>query len=237
MNESQAELTTVISHLPDGRIHQFVKTPIRLAEAEQMRVKARLEAEEFRAKVVLQKTDAVLASVEKAAPVARPVPQQRAVPRAPAVMAPAASDPVDAVVPARDALVPARVMAERRKKLEAEQRVAVAKAKELLSEYTIRDGKQVGRALMLDLIDRTPPGHQARNVDRALDEIMGRALKQLQDHKDYPLARWPEFSAFFERGFWLGANEAVAEYNNKPKLPAPAPVPRQADASATQTSI
>jgi hypothetical protein len=255
MNANEAELVTVVLHSEDGRILQYIKNLIPVTEADRMKAAARLRAEEKKAAALVKDTDAL---VEKAAhlpstseqkPAARPapVPQQRAVPRAPAVMA-SVADP-DAVVPARDAVVPARVVAaakrrreqdaqfaaERRKKLEAEQREAAAKARKILSEYTIKDGKQVGRALMLDLIDRTPPGHQASNVDKALDEIMRRTLKKLQDHKDYPLTKWPEFPAFFERGFWLGANEAVTEFNNKPK-PSSEPAPPQ-QAVACQNAL
>jgi hypothetical protein len=231
MNESQAELTTVISHLPDGRIHQFVKTPIRLADAEQMRVKARLEAEEFRAKVVLEKTDAVLASVAPApAPAARPIPQQRTAPRAPAVMARAEGDPIDAIVPARDALVPARVVAAAKRKqqlaaLEGKRAALLAQAKALISAKTKEaaavSGRAIGRAVMNDLIERVPPGHMAANVDRSLDEIMGRSLQQLREQKWYPTASYPEFGETFAKSFWLGAAEVVTEYNSKHKQPAP----------------
>jgi hypothetical protein len=252
MNESQAELTTVISHLPDGRIHQFVKTPIRLAEAEQMRVKALLAAEEFKAKALLENTNAILEkaqtlapSEQKPAPAARPVPQQRgervSIDTASATRAaPIASPDDDAVVPVRDAVVPARVVAEAKRKkaqLAAErkkQAEVVAEAKALISAKTKEaatiSGKAVGRAVMKDLIDRIPPGHMAANVDKSLDEIMGRTLQQLRDQKWYPTVSWPEFGETFEKAFWVAANEAVTEFNTKPKS-------QPADAGATQTSV
>jgi hypothetical protein len=115
MNANEAELVTVVSHSEDGRILQYIKNLIPVTEADRMKAAARLRAEEKKAAALVKDTDAL---VEKAAhlpstpaPAARPVPQQRAAPRAPAVIAPAESAEVDAVVPARDAVVPARLVA------------------------------------------------------------------------------------------------------------------------------
>jgi len=72
---------------------------------------------------------------------------------------------------------------------------------------------------MLDLLNRTPPGSKASNVDKALQVPMQSALTQFE--AKYPLvAKWDGFAAAFERGFWLGANDAVAEHNNRQSAPA-----------------
>jgi hypothetical protein len=127
-----------------------------------------------------------------------------------------------------------RAAAARLKKLPAAEREAfLAKARKILCEYTIEDGKRMGRVLMKDLIDRTPAGHKVSDVDKALDATMRLGLKRLQDHEGYSLTGLPEFPTLFERGFWLGANEAVAECNNKPKQQPALP----ADAGATQPSV
>jgi hypothetical protein len=59
----------------------------------------------------------------------------------------------------------------------------------------------------------------ASNVDRSLDEIIGRSLQQLREQQYYPTVGRPEFGDTFAKAFWVGANEAVAEYN-KLKQPA-----------------
>jgi hypothetical protein len=249
MDPHTAELVTVVSHSEDGRILQYIKNLIPVTEADQMKAAARLRAEEKKAAALVRDTEAL---VEKAhapaptsdrkptAPAARPapVPQQRAAPRAAPIASP------DDVVPVRDVLAPARgatkrkpqgkpdLVAEIRKLPEAERKAFLAKATKLLSNYTIADGKGFGQAAMKILIDRTPPGHKASNVDRSLESMVRFGIKRLQDNKQYPLAQWPEWPALFERGFWAGCNEAVAEYNDKPKQPAP--TPQQADAGDTQ---
>jgi hypothetical protein len=228
MNEATAELTTVVSYSEDGRIHQFIKNLIPVTEADRMKAAARLRAEEKKAAALLENTDAILEKAhapapaeQNPAPAARPapVPQQRAVPRAPAVASP------DDVVPARDALVPARVVAEAKRKraqLEAgrkKQAEVVAEAKALISAKTKEaatiSGKAIGRAVMKDLIERVPAGSMAANVDKSLDEIMGRSLQQLREHKWYPTVSYPEFGETFAKAYWIGAAEAVAEFNSQ----------------------
>jgi hypothetical protein len=239
MDPNTGELTTVIEHDASGRILRFVKEIVPLATVKSMKAKALLRAEEMKAAALVRDTDGIIekaksppALVEQKA--ARPVPQQRVAPRA----APVASPDDDAVVPARDTLVPARVVAAAKRKLqeksnladqirklpEAERKEFLVKARNALSKYTIEDGRHMGRVLMKDLIDRTPPGHKVVNVDKALDATMRLGLKRLQDDKRYALTEWPEFPPLFERGFWLGANEAVDEFN-KLKQPAAAPQP------------
>src|SRR5262245_59269608 len=115
MNQGVAELTTVVSYTDDGRICQFIKNLIPVTEADRMKAAARLLSEEKKAALLLERIDTLLerahapASVQKPAPAARPLPQQRAAPRA----APVADD--DVVVPVRDVLVPARVAAKRKR--------------------------------------------------------------------------------------------------------------------------
>jgi hypothetical protein len=237
MDPHTAELVTVVSHSEDGRILQYIKNLIPVTEADQMKAAARLRAEEKKAAALVRDTDAL---VEKAAhlpppeqkptapAVARPEPQQRAVPRAPAARAPAEGAAADAIVPARVAAAAKRKQQEKpslearlRKLPDAERKAFLAKATKILAKHTIDDGKEVGRTAMKVLIDRTPPGHTASNVDKSLESFLRFGLKRLQDNAKYPLAKWPEFPAFFERGFWLGANEAVAEYNSKHKQSAP----------------
>jgi hypothetical protein len=255
MND-QCELTTVISHLPDGRIHQFVKTPIRLAEAEQMRVKALVAAEEFKAKALLEHTGALLekahAPRESAgdatsklatASAARPVPQQRVAPRA----APAASP--DDVVPARDAVVPARVVAAAAKKrkeqdaqlatLRREHETFVAQAKTFISKRTREIatyvGTGVGRAFMQKALDSipadTPPTAKVSVDGKSLEAAMQSTYKQLVEYKYCPTVTTREFAQTFAEAFMLGVREAAAVFQSTPRH---YPPHQAADAGATQ---
>jgi hypothetical protein len=238
MNPNEAELVTITSHLPDGRIHQFVKTPIRLAEAEQMKVKARLEAEEFRAKTLLQSTDAVLASVEKPAPApapaARPAPQQRAIPRAPAVMARAEGDPVDAVVPARDAVVPAHVVAADKKRKEKQEQLAALRREheafkaEALAFFSKKTreiatyvGTGVGRAFMQKAIDSipadTPPTAKVSVDGTSIEAAMQSTYKQLVEAKYCPTVKTKQFAQTFVEAFMVGVRETAAKFESTPR--------------------
>jgi hypothetical protein len=232
MDPHQAELVTVVSHAEDGRILQYVKQLVPLTEADRMKAAARLRAEEKKAATLLKDTDGWLEKAhapaperKPAAPAARPAPQQqRTAPRAPAVMARAEGDPVDGVAPVRDVLAPARAVAKRKQQLAAarkKQAEVVAEAKALIlaktKEAATVSGKAIGRAVMTNLIERVPPGHMAANVDKSLDEIMHRSLQHLRDQEWYPTVSYPEFGETFAKSFWVAANEAVTEYNDKPK--------------------
>jgi hypothetical protein len=261
MDPNQAELTTVLEHDASGRILRFVKTVVTAAAAESMKAKALLRAEEMKAAALVRDTSALVERahsndasthhLEKTPVAARPVPQQRAVPRAPAVTAPAESGADDAVVPVRDAVVRARVVAAAKRRKEQEARLAAARREtearidalrktrnELQAIVSAKatqvatvNGKEVGRVVMLDLLARIPPGHKASNVDNSLEAPMRSALEQLREQ--IPLAKWhAEFPAAFEKAFWIGVADAVAEFN---KLNQPAAAPQQADAGEKQS--
>src|SRR6266516_538505 len=61
---NMGELVTVVQHDPEGRIVQFIKTPIPLGEAEEMKAAALAENERKKDVALLRDTNALLASAK-----------------------------------------------------------------------------------------------------------------------------------------------------------------------------
>src|SRR3954465_12456256 len=98
MTLNMGEIVTVTKHDPEGRILEFVKTPIPLGTAEEMKAAAFAENERKKDQAVLRDTRALVAAAKSLRLAAAPVDDK------PALLAPPASPPVQ---PAPQAALPA----------------------------------------------------------------------------------------------------------------------------------
>jgi hypothetical protein len=243
MNANEAELVTVIAYSEDGRISQFIKNLIPVTEADRMKAAARLRAEERKAAELVKDTDALVGKAAHLPPEQKPTapaaarPAQKTVPQRAVSRAPIAAADEDVVATARDATIPARVVAER-KKLEAARGELLSQAKALISKKTVEHatyaGKEIGTAVMKAALENipadAPPGTKLSVNLEWLDAMSWKALQRLRDIKYCATVHTREFLLAYAKAFVSGCREVIAELGFTQHFPAS----QAPDAGATQ---
>src|SRR6266436_2459401 len=210
MNPNAAEHVVVTKHDPEGRILEFVKTPIGLPEAEYLKAKAHIETERKREKVLLSESISLIeksmALRDHAAKNPKPKlpPPASPVRPAPALPAPAVGRRSPPRLAQPSAATPNMLAAEKARF-----------QTELLKAWAERDGGQLGKSLIAQQLDRhkdCPAGSRAEVNRDQLDEVVRKVLDQLCQ-QNFPPVKMPESRAAFLKAFWASADAAVADFN------------------------
>ena len=211
MNPNAAEHVVVTKHDPEGRILEFVKTPIGLPEAEYLKAKAHIETERKREKVLLSESISLIEKSMALRDHAAKNPKPKLPPPA-APVRPALAPPVAAVGRRSPPPRLAPPSAATPKVLDAKTARYQAA---LLTAWAEKDGGELGKNLIAQTLEPhkdCPAGSRAEVNRDQLNELVTRVLDQLAQ-QNYPPAKAPEPRAAYVKAFWASADAAVADFN------------------------
>jgi hypothetical protein len=229
VNLNMGEIVTVTKHDHEGRILEFVKTPIPLGTAEELKAAAALDNKRKHDKAVLRDTAALLAtakSLRLAKPRRvdddKPASQDQSTgvsvtPVAPPPALPIKSKsqsalpaPVSDVSPQRSAT--RTVMPKRTIDDFIDEASIVLSAMKAVAE---RDGAQVGKSVMVKWLEPhrdCAAGSRLEINTVQIDNAARAVLDQLCKQKSFAV-RMPEAHDSFLKAFRAGANAALTEFN------------------------
>jgi hypothetical protein len=224
-----AEHTVVTKHFPDGRIAEFVKTPISLVDGENLKAEAllrSLKAEALqRAKMAKSPCSAAAGDMGSVPPTSTLDQKITDQPQKNGNPAHVQDFPVSRAPVSRAAPASCQTAVEKtRQRLDAKRRKERALQREVeallstITAYAAKLGNGVGRSTISSILDEKhkdyPPGTRAQIKRQPLEQIVGSMLDKMRVMRNFaPAMEVPEFTDGFTRAFWAGADGAVADFN------------------------
>jgi len=213
MNPYTAERTIVTKHDAEGRILEFIKVPIPLGTANELKDAALIENERKKDAALLRETRALLANA-RAANQAAPVKVATQFDEKPTLQKPAL--PIKTV---RQAALPAPPVPPQLAKRSDKPKIDLLDPRfaSLMQVWAERDGSQIGKNVMAKSLEPhqgCPAGSRAEISGHQLDGVVRGVLDQLSQ-QNFPPVKAPESRAAFVRAFRAGVDSAVADFNRK----------------------
>ena len=222
MTLNMGEIVTVTKHDHEGRILEFVKTPIPLVAAEELKAAALIESEQKKDKALLRETKALLASAKSinAKLAAKPADDKPALQEPPAL---------PLIEPARRAALPAPAATCRPPPALATRAVKPKRTiDEFIDEASVvlsamkacaeRDGAQIGKDVMAKWLEPHKDCAAGSRLEISstvqIDNAARAVLDQLCKQKSFAV-RMPEAHDSFLKAFRAGADAAVADFNER----------------------
>ncbi len=212
---NMGEIVTVTKHDHEGRILEFVKTPIPLGTANELKEAALAESERKRDKAVLRDAAALIENAKALRLAAKKVtetPLQLDAPPAPPIKSvPQAALPAPAV----DRRSPPRLAPPSAATPNALDAKKARYQTELLKVWAERDGGQLGKSCITQMLEphkNCPAGSRAEVNRDQLDGVVRSVLDQLCQ-QNFPPVKMSESRGAFLKAFWNGADAAVADFN------------------------
>jgi hypothetical protein len=217
---NMGEIVTLTKHDPEGRILEFVKTPIPLGTAEELKAAALVENERKKEVALLREAKALLALAKStnAKLAATPVDDKSAA--LPIKSVPPAALPVPPV----SRPVPPALAARGVKKLNPNELLnatieCAAFVRSVMKALAERDGSQIGKSIMAASLkphEGCGAGTRAA-ANNNLDATVRNVLDQLQKQNAL-VVRTPESRAAFISAFRAGADAVLADFNERKKV-------------------
>jgi hypothetical protein len=222
MTLNMGEIVTVTKHDHEGRILEFVKTPIPLGTAEEMKAAAFVENERKKDIALLRDAKALLASAKSinAKLAAKPVDDKPAL-QEPLALPPIKSAP-QAALPAPAATRRPPALATRGVKKQKPNDLLNSKIEEatfvmsLMTACAERDGAQLGKSIIAQSLAPHKSNHAVRAEvsSEHLKPIVRNLLDQLRK-QNYFAIKTPESRDAFVKAFLAGADAAVVDFNER----------------------
>jgi hypothetical protein len=206
---NMGEIVTVTKHDPEGRILEFVKTPIPLGDAKELVAAALVENERKKDVALLRDAKALLASAKainrKLA--ATPVDDKPSTPNPPA-------PPIKSV---RQAALPAPPVPPQKRSINSKVDLLDPRFASLMQAWAERDGSQMGKSFMAKSLEPhagCAAGSRAEITGQQLDEVIRTVLEQLSRQNFLPIKK-PGLRDAFIKAFRAGVDGAIADFNER----------------------
>jgi len=217
MTLNMGEIVTVTKHDHEGRILEFVKTPIPLGTAEELKAAALIESERKKDIALLRETKALVATaraVNQAAAAKSVAPAATQVDDKPTLQEPAL--PIKSV---RQAPLPAPPVQPQLAKRSIKPKVDLLDPRfaSLMQAWAERDGGSIGNSIIAQSLaphEDCPQGSRADIREDDLDRTLRSVLEQL-DQQNFLPVKAPESRDAFVRAFRVGADAAIADFNKR----------------------